>query len=70
MLLNVFGRSSGILAITIRFLAERLYICPNSEHETNVELHKHAPNAFCSMPYLLCNTLVMYTCACTPVGPP
>eukprot|EP00972_Heterocapsa_arctica_P011480 1683061-Heterocapsa_arctica.AAC.1 len=67
----MFGRSSGILAITIIFLAERLSFCTTSELETNVELRKHAPALFCSTPiFVVQNTFVMYNCACAPVGPP
>eukprot|EP00972_Heterocapsa_arctica_P037485 5518914-Heterocapsa_arctica.AAC.1 len=71
MCLKVFERSSGVLAITIIFLAGRLSFYTQSELETNVEFQQHAPALLLSMPiFVVRNTLVMYTCACTPVGPP
>eukprot|EP00972_Heterocapsa_arctica_P002835 417500-Heterocapsa_arctica.AAC.1 len=67
----VFERSPGILAITIIFLAERLQCCTNSELYIKFELQQRAPALFFPMPIsVVQNTLVMDTCACTPVGPP
>eukprot|EP00972_Heterocapsa_arctica_P054212 7988923-Heterocapsa_arctica.AAC.1 len=71
MICTGFEKSSGILAITIGFLAERSSFCTASGLETNVELQKHAPALLLSTPVLVGqNTLFLYTCACTPVGPP
>eukprot|EP00972_Heterocapsa_arctica_P089037 13130925-Heterocapsa_arctica.AAC.1 len=64
--IQVCERSSGIVAITTRFLAERSSFCTKSELENKIE---HQKQCF-SMPILLVrSTLVMYTCACAPVGP-
>eukprot|EP00972_Heterocapsa_arctica_P021684 3189182-Heterocapsa_arctica.AAC.1 len=46
--------SRGILAITVRFLAERLSFCTTSELEANVEIQKHAAALFLSMPIFAC----------------
>eukprot|EP00972_Heterocapsa_arctica_P034313 5053680-Heterocapsa_arctica.AAC.1 len=59
---QVFEWSSGILAITIRFLAEQLSFCTKSELERPILSFKNM--------LLVQNTLVMYTCACAPIGPP
>eukprot|EP00972_Heterocapsa_arctica_P003684 550210-Heterocapsa_arctica.AAC.1 len=66
-------QSSGILAITGLFLAERLSCCTQSELDTKFELQQHAPAYLFCLPCQYCvvqNILAMYTCACAPVGPP